>query len=420
MMQHLLKQARIIDPASPHHLKTQDILLENGVIKKISDRIEDDNATVIEQKGMIVSPGWMDLRANFRDPGFEYKEDLGSGASAAAAGGFTAVALLPETEPVIQSKSEVEYIRNASRQLPVDIYPLGALTRNLDGTDITEMYDMHRSGAIAFSNGNRAVKAGTMQRALLYAKGFDGLVCVQADEGSISAGGQMHEGYHSTLLGMKGIPAHAESIAINRDIELLRYTGGRLHFSHISTAGSVELIRKAKAEGLDVSCDVAAIQLLFEDDSLETYDTNFKVFPPFRGREHVEALRKGLLDGTIDAVVSDHHPEDTEHKEVEFDYAAFGVSSIQVVLPLLLKAIPEINDEKLVQVLSTGPRLLCKLALPAIKEDGEANLTVFHRDTEWILDRESNRSKSIYSPLWNMPLKGKVVGTYVKGKWNQV
>lgn len=418
MTQLILKQVRIIDPQSPHHLQTLDMLISDGNIQEIASSIEKKGVESIQGNDLAVSVGWLDMRANFRDPGFEYKEDLMSGARAAVAGGFTAVALLPDTLPILQSKSEIEYIRNASRNLPIDALPMGAISRNLDGDEITEMFDMHQSGAVAFSNANQPVKAGVMQRALMYVMGFDGLLCVHADMPSISNGGQMHEGYHSTVLGLKGIPDHSESIAINRELEILRYTGGKIHFSHISTLAGIQSIKAAKKEGLAVSCDVAVHQLVFDDSDMEEYDTRYKVFPPLRSKEHVKALRKAVLDGTIDAVVSDHHPEDTEHKQVEFDYAAFGISSIQTVLPALLSAVPTISDERLVEVLSSNPRKLMKQELGKIAAGEPANLSVFSREEVWTLDKQSNRSKSIYNPFWMKELKGKAIGIYTKGKWN--
>jgi len=419
MTQLILKQVRIIDPQSPHHLHTHDIYIADGIIQEIASSISKEGIAEIHGKDLAVSAGWLDMRANFRDPGFEFKEDLVSGARAAAAGGFTAVALLPDTLPVLQSKSEIEYIRNASRNLPIDALPMGALSKDLAGEEITEMFDMHQSGAVAFTNANQSVKAGVMQRALMYVMGFDGLLCVHADMPSISNGGQMHEGYQSTMLGLKGIPDHAESMAINREIELLRYAGGKIHFSHISTAQGLDIIRRAKSEGLNISCDVAVHQLVFDDSALEEYDTRYKVFPPFRTKHHVEALRQGVLDGSIDAVVSDHHPEDTEHKQVEFDYAAFGISSIQTVLPTLLAAIPTISDERLVEVLSGNPRKLLKQQTGVIAPGEVANLSVFSRQETWTLNKSSNRSKSIYSPFWMKDLVGKAIGTYTKGNWNQ-
>ncbi|MBI1222668.1 MAG: amidohydrolase family protein [Bacteroidetes bacterium] len=420
MTQLILKKVRVIDPQSPFHQLVCDILIDRGIIQKISKEIKEPSVPSVDCAGKMVSAGWVDMRANFRDPGFEYKESLESGARAASAGGFTAVAVEPDTYPVIQSKSEVEYVKNQSLRLPLRALPMGALTKDLDGGEITEMFDMYQSGAVAFSNANKAVKAGVMQRALMYAKGFDGLICIHPDEPSVSGKGQMHEGYHSTLLGLKGIPAHAETMAINRDIELLGYTGGRLHFSHISTKPALDCISAARKKGLEISCDVAVHQLLFLDENLEEYDTRYKVFPPFRGKEDQKALKKGILDGRIDAIISDHAPEDTEHKEVEFDFAAFGMSSVQTVLPVLLKAVPEISDERLVELLSANPRRLLKQEAVTIQEGSLAELTVFDRDTKWTLNKESNKSKSIYTPLWNQELVGKVFGTYCKENWNQL
>ncbi|TNE79185.1 MAG: dihydroorotase [Bacteroidetes bacterium] len=414
----LLRQARIIDPKSKFHQKTCDIRVENGVITAIGDKLDSSGGDQeIQADGLCVSPGWLDMRARFGEPGFEYKEDLRSGAQVAASGGFTAVALLPDTEPVAQTKADIEFIANKSRTLGVDVLPYGALTQDLAGEEITEMFDMQNSGAVAFSNAGNSVKSGTMQRALLYAKGIDGLIQVLAQEGSLVRGGQMHEGYYSTLLGLKGIPAHAESIAIHRDIELLRYTGGKLHFNLISTAEGLDLIRQAKKDGLAVSCDVAAYQLLLDDSIMEDYNTLYKVFPPLRDKNHVEAMKAAVLDGTIDAVVSNHHPEDPEHKDVEFDYAAFGMSAMQQTYNILLLAMgDQLSDERLVELLSLNPRALLNQNLDSIAEGAEANLTMFSRSMKTQFSSGINKSKARNNPFLNAEMPGKCIGIITKGQ----
>lgn len=413
-MRTLIQNALVLDPGSRFHQSKQDILLENGLITRIGQITPEGDMQLVNSPALRVSMGWTDFRASFRDPGLEHKEDLTSGAAAAAAGGFTHVALLPDTLPVMQTKAEVEYVLSRSGKLPVSLLPMGAATQNLEGKELAEMYDMHLSGAVAFSNANKTMSAGALQRALLYCRGFDALLCVHPDDTSVSAGGMMHEGYHSTLLGMKGIPAHAEALIVQRDLEILRYTGGRLHFSHISTAQSVDLIRKAKAEGLSVSCDVAFYHLLLTDEKLEDYDTNYKVFPPLRNSEHQEALIAGVNDGTIDVICSDHAPEDLEHKEVEFDYAAFGIAGIQSVYPVLNQYLNgKINEGKLIAALSGNPRRLLGLQ-GHIEEGTTACLTLFDPETTTEFTRNRNRSKAVNNPFFGQQLKGVVKGIYHK------
>lgn len=418
MNQLLLKRIRINDPRSKHHDKVVDMLVVKGKIEKIEPTINQEADVVFDAEGSTLSPGWIDMRANFRDPGFELKEDLKSGSKAALAGGFTAVAVLPDTHPIIQSKSEVDYIRRASERYHINLLPLGAITRNLEGVDMAEMYDMFQSGAIAFSNASKSINSGALQRALLYVQGFGGLLCIQPNDKNISQGGQMHEGYMSTLLGMKGIPEHAEALAIMRDLEILRYTGGKIHFNSISTLKGIELIKAAKKEGLQVTCDVAVHQLLFSDEDLADYDTRYKVYPPFRSAQHIQALKEAVLDGTVDAIVSDHQPEDTEHKEVEFDFASFGISSIQTVLPALLKALPELKEERVLEMLSLNPSKIFGLERPILEAGQDADFTIYNRSKTWTLNKKSSHSKSPYTPFWNQDLKGMVLGTFCKNHWN--
>lgn len=417
-MKLLLRHAKIISPGSTYHGQTKDIRVENGKITDIDTKLESNSGEqLVEVNGLSVSPGWLDMRARFGEPGFEYKEDLLSGAKAAAAGGYTAVAILPDTFPVIQTKAEIEYVLNKSKSLPVEVLPYGAVSQDLEGEEITEMFDMQSSGAAAFSNAGKSMKSGAMQRALMYAKGINALVQVLPYESSLVKGGQMHEGYQSTILGLKGIPAHSESIAIHRDIELLKYTEGKLHFNLVSTKAGLDLIRKAKADGLNVTCDVAAYQLALDDSLLDTYDTNYKVFPPLRNDEEVKALREGVLDGSIDAVVSNHHPEDPEHKEVEFDYAAFGMIGLQESYGLLIRTFGDkLSDEKLVELLSIKPRQILDQEVPSIEVGVDANLTLFTREEKQSVSSKNNRSKARNTPLMGAELPAKVIGIINKGQ----
>lgn len=415
-MSLLLKNARIIDPQSPHNGKNVDILIENGVIKTIKAGIKTDrNIKTIESGNLHVSPGWFDMQANFRDPGFEYKEDLASGMSAAAAGGFTGVAVMPSTHPPVHTKAEVEYIINKTTAItsPVQVHPVGCISHNLEGKDIAEMYDMHRSGAVAFSDDKKPVSnSGLLMRALLYSKNFNGLVISHCDDKSISQDGKMNEGVMNTRLGLKGIPALAEELMVARNIYLAEYTGSRIHFSSVTTTRSAELIREAKAKGLEVTASVNAHHLALDESLLEEFDTNYKVTPPLRTKADTEALRKALADGTIDAITSDHSPEDIENKEVEFDHAAFGILGLETAYALVNTNRGKLRTETIVNRLAVRPREILNLEVPVIAEGEKANLTFFDPEMEWTFESKHIRSKSRNTPLIGTAFKGKVLGVY--------
>ena len=405
----LIRSVTILHPSSEHHNKTVDLLIRDGKISKISKKIDKaDDATVIDGKGRYLSVGFFDLNVNFCEPGFETKEDLQSGAAAAVAGGFTGVAVQPSTNPPIHSKSEVSYIVSKSKGLLVDVHPLGCISQNREGKDLAELYDMRMAGAIAFTDGTKPIQdSGLMSRALLYSKGFDGLVFSYPEDVSIAGKGKMNEGEVSTYLGMKGIPALAEEVHISRDLYLAEYNDCPIHFSTISCANSVDLIRKAKQKGLKVSCDVAAHHLNLTDQSLQEFDSNYKVKPPLRTSKDQKALIKGLKDGVIDAIVSQHTPHEIEYKDVEFEIASFGIIGLQTVLPLALKA--GLSPEEIVTKLAINPRKILGLALPVFKEDEPANMVLFDTTTEWHFDAETNYSKSSNSPFINTKLQGKVL-----------
>ncbi|SEP33193.1 dihydroorotase family protein [Mucilaginibacter sp. OK283] len=409
-MNLLIKSATILDPGSPFHQQIADILIENGVITRIADDIEAD-AKLIEAEGKYVSPGFFDLNCNIGELGLETKEDITSGTQAAAAGGFTGVAMMPNTANPVHSKAEVEYLINRSKGNLVDVYPLGTISHKREGKDLAEMYDMFLSGAKAFTDGNRPVQdAGLMERALLYAQGFDAMVFSYPEDTAIAGKAKVNEGEISTLLGMKGIPSLAEELMIARDLYLAEYTVSKIHFSTISTARSVELIREAKRKGLEVTCDVAAHHLILTDEALLGFDSQYKVKPPLRTRDDVKALIKGLKDGTIDAIVSQHTPHEIEFKDVEFEVAAYGMVGFQTVLPLALKA--GLPVELLVEKLAINPREILGVAVPVIAEGEKANLVLFDIDAEWEYNSKSNMSKSINSPFIGDTLKGKVLLTY--------
>src|SRR6201996_4464669 len=373
-MNLLIKSATITDPNSPYNGQTVDILIEKGIITKIAADIETD-VEVVDAEGKHISPGFFDLNCNIGELGLETKEDLYTGTKAAAAGGFTGIALMPNTIPPVHSKAEIEYLLNRAQKNLVDVYPLGTISHKREGKDLAEMYDMHLSGAKAFTDGNKPVQdAGLMERALLYAQGFDGLVFSYPEDTAIAGKAKVNEGEISTLLGMKGIPPLAEELMIARDLYLAEYTGSRIHFSTISTTRSVELIREAKRKGLEITCDVAAHHLILTDEALTGFDSLYKVKPPLRTQDDVDALIAGLKDGTIDAIVSQHTPHEVEFKDVEFEVAEFGIIGLQTAFSLALKA--GLDIELIVQKMAIGPRQVLNIEVPTIADSELANLVI--------------------------------------------
>jgi dihydroorotase len=408
-MNFLIKYATILFPGSPYHQQTADVLVENGIIKSIAPSIDAD-AEVFDARNSYLSPGFFDLNCNMGEPGLETKEDLTTGLQAAAAGGFTGLAIMPDTQPPVHSKTEVEYLLNRTKGNLVEVHPLGTISHKREGKDLAEMYDMYLSGAKAFTDGNSPVKdAGLMERALLYAQGFGALIFSYPEDVAIAGKGKVHEGLVSTLLGMKGIPSLAEELMIARDLYLAEYTGSPIHFSTISTERSVELIREAKRKGLSVTCDVAAHHLILTDEALLGFDSQYKVKPPLRTQSDIDALIAGLNDGTIDAIVSQHTPHEIEFKEVEFETAAYGIIGLQTVLPLALQA--GLTAEAIVEKLAVNPRNILSIKAPELQEGQYANFTVFNEDSTWSFDKDTNRSKSANSPFIGQNLKGKVLLT---------
>ena len=406
-MNLLIKSATVIDPNSSFHQKVVDILVEDGYITLIAPKVN-AKAEVVDGSGMFVSPGFFDLNCNIGELGLETKEDLQSGTKAAAAGGFTGVALMPNTQPPVHSKAEVEYLLNRAKNNLVDVYPLGAISHKRDGKDMAEMYDMFLSGAKAFTDGNRPVQdAGLMERSLLYTKGFGALIMSYPEDTAIAGKAKVHEGEMSTLLGMKGIPSLAEELMIARDLYLAEYTESKIHFSTISTTRSVELIRDAKKKGLKVTCDVAAHHLLLTDEALAGFDSQYKVKPPLRTQSDVDALVAGLKDGTIDAIVSQHTPHEIEFKDVEFEVAEFGMIALQTAFSTALKAGLDVN--LIVQKMAVKPREILNVEASIIIEGKKANLALLDPNAEWQYTKQNNQSKSQNSPFIGQNLKGKVL-----------
>ncbi|QNL49936.1 dihydroorotase [Olivibacter sp. SDN3] len=405
----LVKSATLVFPGHDRHGQAVDVLIVNGVVSKVEggDAIHDEHALTIDGKHQYLSPGFFDLNVNFGEPGLETKETISTGCTAAVAGGYTGLAVQPNTVPALHSRGEIAMIVNLAKGNLVSVYPIGAISKNRSGDDLAELYDMQQAGAVAFSNGNKSVQqAGLMSRALLYCKGFEGLVMSYAEDASIANGAKMNEGITSTFLGMKGNPNLAEELMVSRDLYLAAYNNAPIHFSTISTKESVELIRLAKKKGIKVTCDVAAHHLVLTEESVSGFDSNYKVSPPLRTDDDVKALKDGLLDGTIDAIVSQHTPHEVEFKKVEFEIAKNGIIGLQTVLPLLLKA--GLPVDLIVEKLAIAPRAILRLAPPTLAEGSDANFVLFNTEESWTFDAYTNRSKSTNSPYYGSILKGRV------------
>ncbi|MGN7204637.1 dihydroorotase [Pedobacter sp. SAFR-022] len=415
-MKLVITGVTIADPNSQFNQSTCDVRVEEGKLVAIGESLSPEAGDeVFDGTGCYISPGFFDLNCAVGDPGLETREDIQTAMAAAAAGGFTGIAVLPHAEPVVHSKAEVEYILNRSKDRLVDVHPIGAISRNLEGKELAELYDMQQAGAVAFSDGNKPVADdGFMSRALQYAKGVDALLMVYPENKAIAGKAQVNESRTSVLLGMKGIPALAEQMQISRDLFLSAYHNAPIHISTISTAGSVALIKRAKRDGAKVTCDVAAHHLVFTEDKLNDFDSNYKVKPPLRGKSDVKALLAGLKDGTIDAVTSQHRPHEIEHKDVEFEIAAYGMLGLQTALPFLVKA--GLDAQQIAEKLAIAPRKVLNLEVPNIEVGEKANFSVYSLKETWLYNQDSNKSKSKNSALLNQQLSGKVKLVYNNNK----
>lgn len=415
-MKILIQSAQILNAQSPFHLKKKNVLINNGRIAAIGDKNFGADK-VIDAEGMVLSAGWFDLGAFMGDPGLEHKEDLTSLTQAAAAGGFTDVAVLPNTQPSIQTKNEVSYITQNNGSRLVQVHALASVTRNNKGEELTEMIDLHEAGAVGFTDGLRPVwHTDIFLKSLQYLQKFDGVLIDHPEDNWLNAFGQMHEGINSTRLGLKGMPRIAEEVAISKNLELLSYAGGRLHFSKISTAKAVDLMRAAKKRGLHVTCDITAYQSLYDDSVLADFDTNFKVNPPLREKSDNQALLKGLKDGTIDVLVSGHTPQDDESKFLEFDLAEFGLINLQTFASQLATLSKEVDLEVLIEKVTVAPRRILNLELPKIETEARACLTLFDPNGEWTFSKENNLSKAKNSPWLEKKLKGRVAAVFNNSK----
>ena len=413
-MNALIKAATVIDSTSSHHGTTVDIRIKYGKIRLIGQHLSQEKGEhLIEKEDLYVSQGWFDSSVSMGQPGFEERETIANGLDVAAKSGFTGIALNPNTYPILDTSSDISFVSKMGEGLATRLFPIGALTQNSESIDLAELYDMQQTGAVAFGDYQRAItNPNLLKIALQYTQGFNGLVLSFPQENKIAGTGKMNEGIVSTRIGLKGIPAIAESLQVARDLHILEYAGGRLHIPTISTAASVRLIKEAKNKGLDVSCSVAIHNLFFTDEALLDFNTNYKVLPPLRSQEDVTALIAGVKDGTIDMVTSDHNPLDIERKQVEFDNASFGTISQEATFGALLTLV---SEKKAIQLLTHGRERFTHESFP-IEKDTEANLTLFTTKGSFNFSESDIVSKSKNASFLGAKLKGKVFGVIANQK----
>ena len=420
----VIKNGRVIDPANGLD-EPKDLLIDKGRIKALESpgSISFDageKPSVIDAKGCVVCPGLIDMHVHFREPGFEYKETITSGCRSAAAGGFTSVAVMPNTNPVNDTRAVTEHILSLARtEGIINVYAIAAITQKLEGERLSEMADLKDAGAIAFSDDGRPVMNNElMRRAFEYSKMFKLPLIQHSEMLDLTEGGCMNEGMVSTELGLKGMPAEAEDIMVYRDIALLEKTGGRLHVAHISSKNSVDLVRQAKSRGLSVTCEVAPHHFTLTDEAVRGYDTNTKMSPPLRAIDDVEAIKEGLQDGTIDIIATDHAPHDIADKQVEYQNACFGIVGLETALPLSLKLVDEkiLSMGDVIKKLTSTPADIFNLKAGSLSLGNEADILIFNPNLEYSIDISKFHSKSKNSPFDGWKVKGKVIHTLVKGK----
>ena len=420
----VIKNGRVIDPANGLD-EPKDLLIDKGRIKALESpgSISFDageKPSVIDAKGCVVCPGLIDMHVHFREPGFEYKETITSGCRSAAAGGFTSVAVMPNTNPVNDTRAVTEHILSLARaEGIINVYPIAAITQKLEGERLSEMADLKDAGAIAFSDDGRPVMNNElMRRAFEYSKMFKLPLIQHSEMLDLTEGGCMNEGMVSTELGLKGMPTEAEDIMVYRDIALLEKTGGRLHVAHISSKNSVDLVRQAKSKGLSVTCEVAPHHFTLTDEAVRGYDTNTKMSPPLRAIDDVEAIKEGLQDGTIDIIATDHAPHDIADKQVEYQNACFGIVGLETALPLSLKLVDEkiLSMGDVIKKLTSTPANIFNLKAGSLSLGNEADILIFNPNLEYSIDISKFHSKSKNSPFDGWKVKGKVIHTLVKGK----
>ena len=418
----LLKGGTLLNPTTGT-TRRADVLIRDGAIARIGEPIDADDVPEYDCTGALISPGWMDMHVHFREPGYEHKETIETGARAAAAGGFTTVACMPNTNPPIHTRDVVEFVLERAEPTLVDVHPIATVSKERAGKELAEMGDLAEGGAVAFSDDGSPVQhAGLMRRALEYSSMLERPIINHMEELTLNPDGHMHEGAVSSRLGVSGIPGLAEDVMIARDIELAAFTGGHIHVAHISTARGVELVRRAKAEGVNITAEVCTHHLALTDEAVETsgFSTHTKMHPPLRAEGDVAALKEGLRDGTIDAICTDHAPHASFEKEVEFTAAPFGILGLETAWGLVGRELIEpgvLSVEEAVHKLTVAPRQILGLPMPALTEGESANLTIFDADTRWTFTEAHIRSKSENTPFVGDELIGKPWAVYNKGQF---
>lgn len=415
-MKVLIQAAKIYNSTSAFHLQRKDILIENGVVVEISDDIKDEEAEKIQGNNLKVSSGWFDLFSVVREPGNENKDTIKTLTDSALLGGFTDLAGVSGSDPSLYNRSQVEFLKNRTAGSLLNIHPLGTITEKKEGENITEMYDLHLAGVAAFSDGRKHINnPELLKRALLYVKPFGGKIMVYSEDQSLANGGMVNEGVVAANLGMKVRPAVAEVIAIERNLKIANYADASIHFQAISSKESVELIRQAKANGMKVSCDVQLANILFTDEKINSFNTNYKVLPVLRTEEDRQALLKGLKDGTIDAITSGHTPQDGESKDCEFDHAAFGITSLETMGVSMLEYLSEdLGEEKIYKLLSESSKKVIGLPPQTLSVGESASVTVVD-DASWKFERKHVSSVSKNNPLVGSSFSQQVVAVLNKG-----
>lgn len=415
MSSYLFKHAHVIDPVTGLDGE-RDILVVDGVIDRIAESIGTTAAETVDLTGAVAAPGFCDMHVHFREPGFEYKESLLTGARSAAAGGFTAVACMPNTNPVIDTAEVVEALKARSANLPVDIRFIGAVSRGREGKELAPMAELARAGVVGFSDdGSPVFNTRLLRIALEYARMFDLPVIQHAEDPYLFEGGAMNEGYMSTVLGLPGIPSLSEDTIVQRDIAIAEYVDGHYHVAHLSTAGAADAVRRAKERGLNVTCEVTPHHFTLTDEAVRGYDTNTKMNPPLRTMDDVIALKEALRDGVIDAIATDHAPHGCDEKQVEYIYAPFGIIGLETAIGLAVRelVVPGyLSLHEMIEKMSTNPRRILRMPEVRVAEGERANLTFFDPAREWEVDLSQLRSRSRNSPFGGQHLVGRPLGIF--------
>ena len=417
---YLLRGGKYWDLKTSDFVKA-DIIIDNGIIKDIGEfKLDSFKGNVINVKDKLIFPGFMDMHVHFREPGREDEETIATGSQSATAGGFTTVCPMPNTEPVIDNQEIVRFILEKGKNVITDVLPIGAVSKSLKGEEISEIADMVNAGVVAISDdGAPILNLGLMRRCMEYVSMFDIPLIAHCEEKDLSEEGVMNEGFYSTKLGLSGMPRIAEEIAVMRNIMIAEYTRCKLHIAHVSTAGSLEIIKNAKDRGINITCEVSPHHLVLTDKSIESFDSNFKMNPPLRTQEDIEKLKDGLKNGIIDVIATDHAPHSIEEKEGEFDKAPFGVIGLETAFGIINKFLIEQNMltiEKMVEKLIINPRKILKIDLPVIEKNKKANLVIVQMNKVWTVKEEDFFSLSRNSPFIGMEITGYIQAVFNKNK----